>query len=267
MNAPAPAVSLTPVEDGIARLAIASDEAPYLDAAVIPALEAAVQAIDADRGIRAVVVEGGDRHFSAGASREALVGADARAGIARFCAEAPRLLLSIPVPTVAAMVGHAIGGGLLLGLYCDVAVLAEESLYGANFLALGFTPGMGSTALLEGEVGAPLAREMLFTGRLFKGRELKAAGGPLAHAVHPRAAVRERALAVAREMAAAPREASVLLKRALAARRLERFEAALGLETAMHATLFARGETRARIAQEYARPGEDPAGKAGEGGR
>jgi polyketide biosynthesis enoyl-CoA hydratase PksI len=155
------------------------------------------------------------------------------------------------VPTVAAMAGHAIGGGFMLGLWCESAVLAEESLYGVNFMALGFTPGMGATSLLEEAVGAPLARELLFTGRIIKGRELKAAGGPLAYAVVPRAEVRARALSIAREMAAVPRGALLLLKLRLAARRSVLLEAATKEEHMLQEVLFAREETRLQIAERY----------------
>ncbi len=93
-----------------------------------------------DDSLHAVLVEGGSRYFSAGADREALLTSGARAEVAKLCDEVPALLLKIPVPTVAAMVGHGVGGGLVLGLWCDMAVLAMESLYGVNFMELGFTP-------------------------------------------------------------------------------------------------------------------------------
>jgi enoyl-CoA hydratase/carnithine racemase len=149
------------------------------------------------------------------------------------------------------MAGHAIGGGLVLGLWCDVAVLAEESLYGANFMALGFTPGMGATAVMEEALGAPLSRELLLTGRLMKGREIRAAGAPVASHVVPRDAVLDRARSLARELADVPRAALVLLKQSLATQRRERLERALREEHGNHMQLFTREETRGEIAQRY----------------
>src|SRR5207244_2774058 len=140
--------------------------------------------------VRAVVVEGGARQFCAGANRDLLLRPDADAAINSLVGEAARLVLDIPVPTVAAMVGHAVGGGLMLGLGCDVAVFAEEALYTANFISLGFTPGMGSTTLLPELFGPPLARELLLTGRTMTGAELKTLAPSLAHAVVPRSGVR-----------------------------------------------------------------------------
>lgn len=239
------------IDDGIASLRWASDEDPYITAEYVPPLRQAVERLAADESVRAVVVEGGARHFNAGASSGALLTVQADGTVDNFAPDLPRIVLSLPVPTVAAMAGHATGAGFILGLWCDIVVLAEESLYGANFMALGFTPGVGATTVLEEIVGGPLARELLFTGRLVKGREFKTTGGALAHAVVPRAEVRDRAIAIAREVADVPREALVLLKKTLAQRRREKLESALKEEHRMHTVIFSEGETRVQIAQRY----------------
>jgi enoyl-CoA hydratase/carnithine racemase len=242
------------LDDGVASLKIATDEQPYFEEWFIPALRDAVEKLTADKSVRSVIIEGGERYFSAGASREMLLSRDAQTTDWRTSPSIPRLILAIPVPTVAAMAGHALGGGLILGLWCDITILAEESLYGANFIALGITPGMGATAVLEEAVGASLARELLFTGRLVKGRELKVLGGPLAHAFVPYAEVRSRAISIAREIAEIPREALLLLKESLAGRRREIFARATKEEQEMHAALFAQEETRSGIAERYLKP-------------
>jgi len=247
-------LALDRIKDSIASLRISTDENPYIETWFVLSLADAVERLKADETVRAVIVEGGTRYFSAGASRDALLSAGPQTTIPNYAAKVPKILLSLPVPAIAAMAGHAIGGGLALGLWCDIAVLAEESLYGANFMALGFTPGMGSIGVLEEAVGAPLAHELLFTGRLIKGRELKASGGPLAHAVVPRAEVRSRAISIASEMAEVPREALVLLKQTLSAKRRVNLEQAVEAEQAMHKDIFAHKETRMRIDERYARP-------------
>jgi enoyl-CoA hydratase/carnithine racemase len=243
------------LEGGIAALHLTTEERPHVGPAEVEALGAAVAALAADEGVRAVVVEGGGRRFCLGATRETLTAPDAAARLAHLTHELPRLILQIPVPAVAAMAGHAVGGGFALGLWCDVVLLGEESLYGANFATLGFTPGMGSTVVVEEALGAALARELLFTGRLVKGREL--GRGTLAGAVGPRAEVVGRARALAREIAAAPREVLVLMKSALAARRRARLEAALVEEKAMHDRLFADEATRRRVAEAYGAGAEE----------
>lgn len=249
-------LKITRLGEGIVSLQIATDETPYLGHWYVPILSEAVERLKADESIRVVLVEGGDRYFSAGASREALLSSEPEAMIQSYVGELPRLLLSVPVPTVAAMAGHAIGGGFVLGLWCDIVVLAEESLYGANFMALGFTPGMGATVVVEEVLGAPFARELLLTGRLVKGHELRSAGGAIARYVVPRAEVRSRALAIAEEIAEAPRVALVQMKRTLANRRRELLERAIREEGQMQSVLFASEETRSVIASRYVRADE-----------
>jgi len=233
---------------GIVSIRLASDDAPYIEPGFQERLAAAVAPLQDDDSARVVLLEGGDRYFCAGASRESLLRPDAAREVPRYAAELPLLVLDIPLPTIAVLSGHAIGGGLALGLLADLPLLAEESLYGMNFMALGFTPGMGSTVLLEDALGPRPARELLFTGRLVKGRELKAAGFS---AVGPKADLRRRALDLAHEVAAAPRPALLALKAMLAARRRERLERAVHEERRAHEALFARADTARLIAERY----------------
>ncbi|MGZ4158932.1 MAG: enoyl-CoA hydratase-related protein, partial [Bacteroidia bacterium] len=70
-----------------------------------------------------------------------------------------KMILDIPIPVISAMEGHAIGGGLALGLCADIAILAEESRYGCSFMNMGFTPGMGITKLMEHYMSPAIAQE------------------------------------------------------------------------------------------------------------
>jgi polyketide biosynthesis enoyl-CoA hydratase PksI len=244
-------MEITEIEEGILSLRIATDSSPYIDHYFLPDLSEAVELLERDRSAHVVLLEGGERYFSAGASRNALLRGDDATSFQSYVTKVPPLLLRIPVPTIAVMRGHAIGGGMVLGLWCDMAVLGEESMYGANFMQLGFTPGMGSTIVLEEALGRPLARELLFTGRIVKGRELRAAGCPIAHSILPRAQVNAHALDLARELVLVPREPLTLLKRTLADRRSEPLPAGLLAEAEMHRVVFGRAETRFEIAGRY----------------
>lgn len=244
------------LDAGIVSLRVASDEQPYIEADFKQRFAAAVEALKADPTLRVALLQGGGRYFCAGASRASLLRRDAASEVPRYAAELPLLVLDIPVPTIAAMAGHAIGGGFALGLLCDLPLLAEESLYGMNFMALGFTPGMGATLLLEEAFGPRLAHELLFTGRVMKGRELAAQG---ARAL-PKAELERRALALAEEVAAAPREALLHLKAMLAGRRRDRLRRALDEELRAHEALFALGDTVRHIEERYSGslfPGEE----------
>jgi 4-carboxy-3-alkylbut-2-enoyl-[acp] decarboxylase len=239
----------TVIDDGVLSLQVATDDECHMDPQWAQRFVRSLDEIGRDEAVRVVVLEGGSRVFCAGASRAALL--ERRDSPSEYAAQLSRALLATPVPLVAALAGHAIGGGLLVGLWCDAVVLAEESLYGANFMALGFTPGMGATAAVPKAFGPFLGRRLLFTGQLMTGREIRDAGCPLSHTVHPCAEVRDRALAVAREMAEAPRAALVLLKQTIAARRQEALERALDAEQRCHAALFAGGQTFDEIASRY----------------
>jgi polyketide biosynthesis enoyl-CoA hydratase PksI len=251
--------SVTAHGEGVASLRIATRNEPYLGADWVDGFCRALAGVGADPDVRALILEGDGTYFSAGASREALL--SGAADTASYAARAPLALLDLEVPAVAAVAGHAVGGGLLLALWCDAAVLAEESLYGANFMALGFTPGMGATYAVPEAFGEPLGRELLLTGRLVTGREIRQGCCPLSHAVRPRADVLPRAAALAGEIADAPREAVVALKRNLAGRRRTSLERAAATEKADISRSLADSGTRYEIARRY--PSPMPPGSSG----
>lgn len=78
----------------------------------------------------------------------------------------------LAVPTIAAMNGHAIGGGFGLSLMCDIRIACQSAKYGANFARLGIHSGMAISYVLPRLAGLPLACELLFTGRLFSGSNI-----------------------------------------------------------------------------------------------
>ena len=247
------------VSDGVFIVRIADDVSPWLGADFLDRWETVARDMERNPEARVVVLEGGERNFCLGAHRDTLLVPQAGDRVSNYAATLPLRLIEFPLPTVAAMAGHAIGGGLLIGLWCDAAFFAKESLYGANFMALGFTPGMGSTIALEEALGAGLARDMLYTGRLLKGRDLGAT--PTGRYVSPRAFVRERALALAEEIAGASRDALMELKKILAEHRRRRCASALDLEADAHRRIFARPETAQRIAEGYARASPEREGQ------
>lgn len=238
-----------PGADGVAELKLEGDP-PTLDLGSGAAFERAVASLRAHPALRAVLLTGAPRHFCAGASREALEGRGDRQ-ITRTVFDPPRALLDLGVPTVAAMEGHAIGGGWVLGLWCDLAVHAEESLYGANFVQYDLTPGMGATTVLFEALGAPMARRALLGGRLFRGRELRDARTPLAPFVVPRARVLATARGLASELAEAPSWAARRLHQELAGRRRAGLEAVVPAETRMHDEAFRRAELATRLDITY----------------
>jgi len=169
-------------------------------------LAAAVVALGSEEGLRAVIVRGEGGHFSGGGdlgfidARTAAEPEDNRRAMGVFY----RRFLSIrdlPVPTIAAIEGAAVGAGMCFAMACDLRVAAEDSKLGLNFTRVGLHPGMGATFLLPRLVGPARAAEILFTGRILDAARALEMG--LVNAIHPKGMVLEAARALALEIASA----------------------------------------------------------------
>ena len=203
-----------------------------------------------DADSRVIVLHGYDSIFCAGGTLEELL--DIADGHRSFDEGAfYRLLLDYPLPVIAAMQGHAVGGGLVFGLYADMVVMSRESLYGATFMKYGFTPGMGATELLPRKLGPALASEMLFSARTYHGEIL--AGRGIAFPVLPRNEVIPHALDLARDLADKPRTSLIRLKATLTAPLRDALPAAVQRERTMHEETFALDGIRSRIQTRYGR--------------
>jgi enoyl-CoA hydratase/carnithine racemase len=129
--------------------------------------------LDLDDQVRAVVVTGGDEHFSAGADISEMVDAGAievsrfiRIVQGSFCA-----VEDILKPTIAAINGFAFGGGCELAICCDFRFAHESALIGQPEIMLGVIPGAGGCNRLPRLIGPALAKEMIYTGRAYKARQ------------------------------------------------------------------------------------------------
>ncbi len=193
---------------------------------------------------RVVVLTGYENYFATGGTRDGLLAM--HAGNARFADTALySLALECRVPVIAAMQGHAIGGGLVFGLFADFVVLARESVYTANFMKYGFTPGMGATCVLPAKLGAALGHELLIGARSYRGAELEKRGIPFP--VLPRAQVQRYALELAGDIAQKPRGALVALKDHLCAALRANLPGVVKEELRMHDATFGAPEVGERI--------------------
>ncbi len=175
---------------------------------VLEGLRGAVATVREDTSLRCVIVTGRGSSFCAGADfKSGVQRSESGAGYEgaherSFAMYRPFLsILDIEVPTIAAMQGHAVGGGLGLAIVCDMRVANESAKYGANFVRLGLHPGMATTYILPHLVGLPRATELLLTGRLLSGREAAEMG--LANYALPGDQVLARARELASEIAGA----------------------------------------------------------------
>ena len=212
-------------------------------------LTEALRALAACAEARVAVLLGLPDVFSSGASRDVLE-AILDGKLAPSDILLPRAVLDVPVPVIAAMEGHAVGGGLALGLCADVILIARESSYGCNFMNLGFTPGMGTTRLLEHVLSPAIAHEMMYTGQCFRGAHFEGRSG--FNYILPRVQVRPKAMDLAARIAEKPRGAVEALKRALSMDKRQAFEATRTVEAMMHAITFAGPDVRRLIQDNHA---------------
>ncbi len=175
-------------------------------------LLACFEGLARDPAARAVVFTGaGDRAFCAGADlkeRQGMTDGAWRAQHVIFEQAAFRLL-RCPIPVIAAVEGFALGGGCELAILSDFIVAGATAVFGMPETTLGIFPGIGGTQLLPRIVGAPLAKELIFTGRRIAAEEARAAG--LVNHVVPvgqaRATATEIATTIARNGPVAVRQA------------------------------------------------------------
>jgi len=234
------------IADGIARLALADPRsANALGEAMVGALQDAFDAIDRSADVRVVVLSGDGETFSCGAPRDLLLRL-AAGEIRPADIVLARRLLDCAVPVVAAMAGHATGGGFALGLAADIVAIGEESRYGFTFMNLGFTPGMGATKLCEHALSPAIAHELLYAGELRRGARFAGSG---INYVVPRAQVEPLALDVAARIAEKPRGSIAALKRTLSLPRRQAFEQSITQESFMHQITFAAAACR--IERDY----------------
>lgn len=215
---------------------------------LVDGLVAAFGAVRATPECRAVVLTGYDSYFASGGTRDALL--EMQQGRASFSdVSFYALPLGCDVPVVAAMQGHGIGGGFVLGLFADLVVLSRESVYTANFMEYGFTPGMGATCVVPRKLGLALAEELLLNGASFRGAELERRGVP--YPVLPRAEVLGRARELARQLADKPRDALVGLKAHLVGELRRDLPAVVDQEVALQRRTFGHSEVRRRIEERF----------------
>jgi enoyl-CoA hydratase/carnithine racemase len=162
---------------------------------------------------RVLVLTGAGRSFCSGADLHEQRELDTAARLRRreLFRRVVESLCLCPFPTVAAVHGYALGGGLELALACDLVVSAPDAVYGLPELSVGALPGGGAVHSLARRVGSGLAADLLLTGRRVTGTELAAVGG------------------VDRLAAAGALEEAVELATAIAARPAELLELAVGM--------------------------------------
>ncbi len=185
---------------------------------LVARLEETLEETAGRRDVRVVVVRGaGNEAFCAGADLKERRDMDDDA-VRAFLATLKRAftaLEGLPQPTVAAINGHALGGGLELALCCDVRVAVEHARLGLPEVRLGIIPGAGGTQRLPRVVGPARAKELILTGRQVSALESLPSG--LVTRVVPSDSLLDAVNDICRELLLAAPLAQAQAKRALRA--------------------------------------------------
>jgi enoyl-CoA hydratase/carnithine racemase len=161
------------VEDGIGTIHLQRPPMNALNFEVQDGLHAAALEAIERRDVAAVVIYGGEKVFAAGADVKEMQPMSYTDMVDRSVAlqAAFNAIARIPMPTVAAITGYALGAGCELSLACDFRIAADDAKLGQPEVLLGLIPGAGGTQRLSRLIGPARAKDMIFTGRFVTAQE------------------------------------------------------------------------------------------------
>lgn len=199
----------TEITDGVAVLTLNDpDRRNALNLDMNAEIVEALDTVEADESVGAVVVTGEPPAFCAGADLSQL-GASKEEGLKKIY-EGFLRFGSCPLPTIAAVNGAAVGAGSNLALVCDVRIAAERAKFDSRFLQLGIHPGGGHTWMFRRIAGPQAVMASVLLGEILDGREAERIG--LAYKCVPDDELLDTAIAMGRKAAEAPRDLLVKTK-------------------------------------------------------
>jgi enoyl-CoA hydratase/carnithine racemase len=210
-------ISLT--RGAVSRIELDNQPLNLVTGEMMERLDAALDELARDGEVRAVVVTGaGTRAFCAGSDVKEFEGLAGRVAQGKLLYEkyVYRKLAELPVPTIAAIEGDALGGGLELALCCDLRIASARARLGMPEVRLGVIPGSGGTQRLPAVVGPARAKELILVGELISAQRAEQIGLVNAVAAEGEAltAATEMAQRIAQRGPVAVREAKRLIERA-----------------------------------------------------
>ena len=156
------------VEDGIGIITMNRPKSMNaINADFMREFDQAIDLIEADEKVGAVIVTGGEKIFAAGADIKYVMGIGSPLESHEFVSAVQSLfsrLENLEKPTIAVIGGLALGGGCELALACDIRLAAENAIFGLPEIKIGVLPGGGGTQRLPRLIGAGRAKEMLYSG-------------------------------------------------------------------------------------------------------
>lgn len=195
-------------EDKVCTLTISNPPANLLSRAVLTEINGFLDGVAKDPNVKALVITGAGTFFIVGADvKEISELKDSTAG-----KEASRLgqqvfdkLERLPIPSIAAINGHCLGGGNELAMSCSIRIANERARIGQPEINLGILPGFGGTQRLPRLVGKSKALELNLTGDMINGKAAEAMG--LVNKAVPEEEVLKQAMGMAKKIAGKSRPA------------------------------------------------------------
>lgn len=168
------------VDDSIATITLArADKLNALDLDMLAELSAILDRVEADSAVRVVILTGEGKAFSAGGDIAAWGGMQPEQFGHRWVRHGHRIfdrLATLRMPVIAAMNGHALGGGLELAGAADIRIAERQAKIGLPETSLGMVPGWSGTQRLVRRFGAQIVRRMVLGGEMFVAEEARANG-------------------------------------------------------------------------------------------
>ncbi len=201
--------------------------------------------INQTENVKCVIVTGYENVFCMGGTKEQLDNISRQTAKCSDTAFAYKGFLQCKVPVIAAIQGHAMGGGLVMGLFADIVVMSRESVYSINFTQFGFTPGVGATYILREKLGFNLANEMMYTAQSYTGADLENRG--VGFKFTDSSSVLREAVKIAESVQKKPNITLTTLKAELAGRELKKVPQIVESEVRMHEHVFQNFDASANI--------------------
>ena len=172
-----------------------------LNTQVIAELEQTVDMIEKNSDLSAMILTGEGRSFVAGADIGEQYPLDLSQGRkwGQRGSAVMRRIEKLAIPTIAAVNGFALGGGCEIAMACDIILASEKAKFGQPEVGLGITPGFSGTQRLPRRVGAAMAKELIFSGKMISAVEAERIG--LANHVYPAEELINKAMEMAESFA------------------------------------------------------------------
>jgi len=209
-----------------------------LSAQLMRELAAAVDQLEHDPAIGALVLTGSERAFAAGADIKEMAGKSFIEAFGEdFLSGDWQRVARCRKPVIAAVAGYALGGGCELAMMCDLILAADNAKFGQPEVAIGVIPGLGGTQRLTRAIGKAKAMELVLSGRNMEAAEAERSG--LVARVVPAAELLEQALALATRIAQLSQPVVALAKESVQRAFETTLAEGLGYERRLFHTCFA----------------------------